>query len=79
MLLVVDMVTGEPIAELTNGFRVASGKLKLPRELPLMQSSRDGDTIKDGFVMVRPGQRFYRRALDDFLTMEGLEIRGRKV
>jgi hypothetical protein len=86
MLVVVDMVTGEPVGELTKDFRVKGGvlktrdgPLKLPRELMLMDSSRDGDTIKDGFTMVRPGQRFYRRALDDFLTMEGLEIRGRKV
>ena len=76
MLVVVDMASGEPVAELTNEFRVKKGTLRLPRELPLMQSTRDGDTIKDGFIMVRPGQRFYRRALDDFLTMEGLEIRG---
>ena len=78
---VVQMDTGEPVGELTKDFRVKGGvlrtrdgPLKLPRQLMLMQSSRDGGTIKDGFIMVRPGQRFYRRALDDCLTMEGLEI-----
>ena len=83
---VIQIDTGEPVGELTEEFRVKGGvlrtrdgPLKLPRELMLMDSSRDGDTIRDGFTMVRPGQRFYRRALDDFLTMEGLEIRGRKV
>ncbi len=82
-MLVVQIDTGEPVGELTKDFRVKGGvlktrdgRLKLPRELPLMQSTRDGDTIKDGFVMVRPGQRFYRRALDDWLTTEGLEIEG---
>ena len=80
---VIQIDTGEPVGELTKDFRVKGGvlrtrdgPLKLPRELMLMNSSRDGDTIRDGFRVVRPGHRFYRRALDDFLTIEGLEIEG---
>ncbi len=78
---VIQIDTGEPVGELTKDFRVKGGvlrtrdgPLKLPRELPLKDSWRDGDTIKDGFTMVKPGQRGYRDALYDWLTMEGLEI-----
>ena len=74
-MIVVNMFTGEPVAELTDGYLVASGSLTLPSELPLMQSRRSGDLIQDAYRMVRPGQRGYRHALDDWLLLEGLEIR----
>ncbi len=79
MYHVVNMFTGAAVAELSKAYRVTSGSLKLPRELMLRESNgpvKDGEVIKDGFTMVKPGQRGYREALDDWLTGEGLEISG---